>query len=131
MVKSANFKNVVITGGAGFIGSHLCELYLEDGARVTVLDNLVTGARENIKHLLDHKNFRFIEHDVSTPLPKLEFANAASKADLLLHFACPASPIDFAKIPLEILKVDSLGTFHTLDSRTAWLACSCGSPRRS
>jgi dTDP-glucose 4,6-dehydratase len=104
-------KHVLITGGAGFIGSHLCERYLAQGDKVTVIDNLLTGARENIEHLFKNKNFAFIEHDISEPLGSKE----PSKVDVVLHFACPASPIDFAKIPVEILRVDSLGTFQTLE----------------
>ncbi|MGE4231859.1 MAG: UDP-glucuronic acid decarboxylase family protein [Bacteriovoracia bacterium] len=103
--------HVVITGGAGFIGSHLCEKYLEQGHRVTALDNFVTGSKQNVRHLQENKNFKFIEHDVSTPLPEKEF----DKADYVLHFACPASPVDFQKIPLEIMKVDSIGTFYALE----------------
>jgi len=103
--------HIVITGGAGFIGSHLCERYLQRGDSVTAIDNFVTGARENISHLKSHKSFRLIEHDVSLPFENLQL----EKADLVLHFACPASPIDFARIPIEIMKVDSLGTFHTLE----------------
>src|SRR4051812_26231709 len=106
--------HVLITGGAGFIGSHLCERYLEQGDRVTAIDNFVTGSAENIKHLLGGKAFKLIEHDVSNPFtPAME--SDFGKVDFVLHFACPASPIDFEKIPLEILKVDSLGSFHMLE----------------
>ncbi|MEW6055372.1 MAG: UDP-glucuronic acid decarboxylase family protein [Bdellovibrionota bacterium] len=103
--------NVVITGGAGFIGSHLCERYLGRGDKVVVVDNLVTGSRENIKHLFHNKDFTFIEHDVSEPLPELDWG----RPDLILHFACPASPVDFTRIPVEILKVDSYGTLQFLE----------------
>lgn len=104
-------SNVLITGGAGFIGSHLCERYLKDGHSVIAIDNFCTGTRENIKMFLSTPKFRFIEHDVSLPLPEASLP----KLDLILHFACPASPVDFARIPLEILKVDSLGSFHALE----------------
>jgi dTDP-glucose 4,6-dehydratase len=104
-------KHVVITGGAGFIGSHLCERYLEAGNRVTAVDNFVTGSKTNVSHLLKNASFRLVEHDVSNPWDKLDLA----KTDVVLHFACPASPVDFAKLPVEILKVDSYGTFHALD----------------
>ncbi len=106
--------HVLITGGAGFIGSHLCEKYLAQGDRVTAIDNFVTGSAENIKHLLGDKAFKLIEHDVSLPFTPAMEANFG-RVDFVLHFACPASPIDFEKIPLEILKVDSLGSFHTLE----------------
>lgn len=102
-------KHVIITGGAGFIGSHLCEHYLNQGYEVTAIDNFCTGSKKNIELFKNNKNFHFIEHDVSLPLPSLK------KADLVMHFACPASPVDFTKIPLEILKVDSIGTFQMLE----------------
>ena len=102
-------SHYVITGGAGFIGSHLCEEYLALGHKVTALDNFITGSEKNIAHLRTNSNFIFIKHDVSTPWPKLD------KADFVLHFACPASPIDFTRIPLEIMHVDSFGTFHALE----------------
>lgn len=103
-------KHVVVTGGAGFIGSHLCEFYLREGWQVTAIDNLVTGSRENIAKLPELGRFNFIEHDISHSFPKV------GAFQLLLHFACPASPIDFARLPIEILKVDSLGTFHCLEA---------------
>ncbi|MBI3542671.1 MAG: SDR family oxidoreductase [Deltaproteobacteria bacterium] len=107
-------KHVLITGGAGFIGSHLCERYLEQGCRVTAIDNFVTGRPENVAHLKGEKAFRLVEHDVSTPFtPSME--KEFGKVDVVMHFACPASPIDFERIPLEIMKVDSYGTFHTLE----------------
>ncbi len=102
-------KHVIITGGAGFIGSHLCEHYLNKGYEVTAIDNFLTGSKRNIELFKNNKNFKFIEQDVALPIPALK------KADLVMHFACPASPVDFTKIPLEILKVDSIGTFNMLD----------------
>ena len=104
-------NHVLITGGAGFIGSHLCERYLALKYRVTVVDNLITGSLENIQHLMKDKNFTFIEQDVSEPFSTKELG----KIDLLLHFACPASPIDFTRIPVEIMKVDSYGTLNCLE----------------
>ncbi len=102
-------KHVLITGGAGFIGSHLSKKYIEQGYKVTVFDNLVTGSEKNIQELRTNKDFNFIKTDVSNPLPKID------KTDIVLHFACPASPVDFRDLSLEILKVDSYGTFHTLE----------------
>lgn len=104
-------KHVLITGGAGFVGSHLCDKYLARGYKVTALDNLCTGSRSNIEHLKGNKNFAFIERDISLSISPKDF----DKLDLVMHFACPASPVDFQKIPLEILKVDSVGTFNTLE----------------
>lgn len=111
---SAGNFHVLITGGAGFIGSHLCERYLEQGARVTAIDNFVTGSEENIKPILNHKNFKFVKHDVSIPFAENQLRDWG-KVDMVLHFACPASPIDFERIPLEIMHVDSYGSFHTLE----------------
>ena len=99
---------IVITGGAGFIGSHLCERYLEAGHHVTCVDNLLTGVAANVGHLLSHQDFVFIEHDVSKPL----FLDAA--VDRILHFASPASPIDYLQLPIQTLKVGSLGTHNML-----------------
>lgn len=104
-------RNILITGGAGFIGSHLCQRYLERGDQVTALDNFLTGSKKNIKTLEENPKFKLIEHDVSKPFPEL----GSQKIDVVLHFACPASPVDFAKIPLEIMQVDSYGTFHALE----------------
>lgn len=107
-------RHILITGGAGFIGSHMCERYLAQGDRVTAVDNFVTGSAENIKHLMSHKSFKFIEHDVSLPFTEA-MKKDWGKIDMVKHFACPASPIDFERIPLEIMHVDSYGTFHTLE----------------
>jgi len=99
---------VVITGGAGFLGSHLAEVYLAEGHEVIVLDNLITGSLDNIAHLRGQPDFTFIEHDVS------RYVEVAGGVDLIFHFACPASPKDFKRFPIQILKVDSLGTHNTL-----------------
>lgn len=104
-------NHVLITGGAGFIGSHLSEKYLAQGWRVSVIDNLITGSLENIQHLMKNKSFSFIEHDIAEPFDSKQLG----KIDLLLHFACPASPVDFTRIPVEILKVDSYGTLNCLE----------------
>lgn len=109
-------KHVLITGGAGFIGSHLCDRLLERGYFVTAVDNYVTGSRENLIQALKSPNFQLVEADVSCPLPlsQMKFLGEHGLHGVF-HFACPASPIDFEKIPFEILAVDSFGTFHTVD----------------
>ncbi|MDY7094355.1 MAG: UDP-glucuronic acid decarboxylase family protein [Acidobacteriota bacterium] len=98
----------LITGGAGFLGSHLCERMLAEGHRVICVDNLITGRLENLEHLLDRDDVRFIEHDVSRPFTVEE------PVDYVLHFASPASPIDYLELPIQTLKVGSLGTHNTL-----------------
>jgi dTDP-glucose 4,6-dehydratase len=99
---------IVITGAAGFLGSHLCDRLLEEGHAVIGMDNLCTGNIDNISHLADNKNFSFIEHDVT------EYIFIKGPVDWVLHFACPASPIDYLKMPIKTLKVGSLGTHKTL-----------------
>ncbi len=101
-------KKVLITGGAGFIGSHLCERLIKEGYRVICMDNLITGKKENISHLLNNPNFKFIQHDVS------KYINIEEDLDYILHFASPASPIDYQLYPIQTLKVGSLGTHNTL-----------------
>ena len=101
-------KTVLITGGAGFIGSHLCDLLLKKGFRVICVDNFITGSKNNIKHLKSNKNFKLINHDISKHIIINE------PLDYVLHFASPASPIDYQKIPIQTLKVGSLGTHNTL-----------------
>ena len=101
-------KTVLITGGAGFIGSHLCEFLLEKGRKVIVMDNLITGDMRNIEHLRSNKNFKFIHHDVSKHIVVNE------EIDFVMHFASPASPVDYQKIPIQTLKAGSLGTHNTL-----------------
>lgn len=101
-------KSALITGGAGFIGSHLCEFLLEKGFRVIAMDNLITGDLKNISHLKNSKNFMFINHDVS------EHVDIDEKIDYVLHFASPASPVDYQKAPIQTLKAGSLGTHNTL-----------------
>lgn len=109
-------KHVLITGGAGFIGSHLCEALLAKGYAVTAVDNFLTGRKKNVEHLLEHEDFRLMECDVSHELPESKF-EFIEKYGLhgLLHFACPASPLDFETIPFEIMQVDSMGTVHTVE----------------
>lgn len=99
---------ILITGGAGFLGSHLCDWFLDRNWRVIVVDNLITGAIENISHLLGKENFTFYKYSVTNYLFFEE------KIDLILHFACPASPFDYIQYPIHTMKVDSLGTLNTL-----------------
>jgi dTDP-glucose 4,6-dehydratase len=99
---------VVVTGGAGFLGSHLCHRLLDRGDEVVCLDNLVTGSLDNIADLFGRPGFTFVDHDVST------YVWVPGEVDQVLHFASPASPIDFARIPIQILKVGSLGTHNAL-----------------
>jgi len=101
-------KRNLITGGAGFIGSHLCDFFIKEGYSVICMDNLITGSKGNIEHLLKHKNFRFVKHDVSK---RIEIKGGIN---YVLHFASPASPIDYLKYPIKTLKVGSLGTHNAL-----------------
>ncbi|HSN88106.1 MAG TPA: UDP-glucuronic acid decarboxylase family protein [Thermoanaerobaculia bacterium] len=101
-------SRAVITGGAGFLGSHLCERALAEGHEVVCVDNLVTGRLENLSHLLERDDFEYLEHDVSKPF------NVEGPVDYVLHFASPASPIDYLELPIQTLKVGSLGTHNTL-----------------
>ena len=98
----------LITGGAGFLGSHLCDRFLAEGHEVVCMDNLVTGNPDNIAHLIGTPGFEFVKHDVST------FIYVAGEVDNVLHFASPASPIDYLKLPIQTLKVGSLGTHNAL-----------------
>jgi len=98
----------IITGGAGFLGSHLCERMLQEGHDVVCLDNLITGDMENIAHLIGKDGFSFIKQDVT------EYIYISGGVDYILHFASPASPIDYLKLPIQTLKVGSLGTHKTL-----------------
>jgi len=98
----------LVTGGAGFLGSHLCERILAEGRDVICVDNLLTGRKVNIAHLEGENRFRFVQHDISLPL------EISEKVDYVLHFASPASPIDYLELPIQTLKVGSLGTHNTL-----------------
>jgi dTDP-glucose 4,6-dehydratase len=98
----------VVTGGAGFLGSHLADRLLAEGHRVIVLDNLLTGRTDNIAHLAGRKDFTFIKHNVTT------YIYLPGRIDYVFHFASPASPIDYLELPIQTLKVGSLGTLHTL-----------------
>jgi dTDP-glucose 4,6-dehydratase len=106
------FERVLVTGGAGFVGSHLCERLLARGSQVVCLDNLSTGASGNIAHLRGHDRFRFIEHDVSLGIPE------CGPLDLIMHLASPASPADYGMLPIETLRAGSLGTLHVAEAAT-------------
>ena len=99
---------MLITGAAGFLGSHLCDRFIKEGFRVVGMDNLITGDLKNIEHLFKLKDFEFYHHDVS------KFVHVPGDLDYILHFASPASPIDYLKIPIQTLKVSSLGTHNVL-----------------
>ncbi|RKN82760.1 UDP-glucuronic acid decarboxylase family protein [Ulvibacterium marinum] len=101
-------KKVLITGAAGFLGSHLCDRFVKEGFYVIAMDNLITGDLKNIEHLFPLEQFEFCHHDVS------KFVHVSGKLDYILHFASPASPIDYLKIPIQTLKVGSLGTLNLL-----------------
>src|SRR5262249_42113350 len=101
-------RRVLVTGGAGFIGSHLCTRLLEEGAVVIAIDNLLTGRVANIAPLLGHDRFTFLHYDVT------QYLHVEGELDAILHFASPASPADFERLPIQILKVGSLGTHKAL-----------------
>jgi dTDP-glucose 4,6-dehydratase len=107
-VSSDEKKRALVTGGAGFIGSHLCERLLLEGYRVVCMDNLRTGSLENVAHLQKDADFEFAHHDVTT------YIDCPGKLDEVYHFASPASPADFERIPIPILKVGALGTYNAL-----------------
>ncbi len=101
-------KRILITGAAGFLGSHLCDRFIDEGFEVIAMDNLITGDLRNIEHLFGKKNFEFHHHDIT------KFVHVPGRLDYILHFASPASPIDYLKIPIQTLKVGSVGTLHCL-----------------
>ncbi|TAE47329.1 MAG: SDR family oxidoreductase [Cytophagia bacterium] len=101
-------KRILITGAAGFLGSHLCDRFIKEGYKVVGMDNLITGSMKNLEHLMPLENFEFYHHDVS------KYVHVAGEIDYILHFASPASPIDYLKIPIQTLKVGSLGTHNLL-----------------
>jgi dTDP-glucose 4,6-dehydratase len=101
-------KRILITGGAGFLGSHLCDRFIREGYHVIAMDNLITGSLRNVEHLFQQPHFEFHHHDVS------KYVHVPGNLDAILHFASPASPIDYLKIPIQTLKVGSLGTHNLL-----------------
>jgi dTDP-glucose 4,6-dehydratase len=101
-------KKVLITGAAGFIGSHLCDRFIKEGFYVIGLDSFLTGSPDNIAHLIGNERFKFIKYDVTN------FIYIPDEIDIILHFACPASPVDYLNHPIHTMKVDSLGTINTL-----------------
>lgn len=101
-------KRILITGAAGFLGSHLSDRFIKEGYHIIAMDNLITGSLSNIEHLFELENFEFHHHDVS------KFVHVAGELDYILHFASPASPIDYLKMPIQTLKVGSLGTHNLL-----------------
>jgi dTDP-glucose 4,6-dehydratase len=101
-------KKTLITGAAGFLGSHLCDRFINEGHHVIAMDNLITGDTKNIEHHFSNKDFEFIEHDVTRHI------EISGRLDYILHFASPASPIDYLKIPIQTLKVGALGTHNCL-----------------
>ena len=108
MSQNTTKKRILITGAAGFLGSHLCDRFLKEGYHVIAMDNLITGNIKNIEHLFPSKDFEYYHHDVS------RFVHVPGKLDYILHFASPASPIDYLKMPIQTLKVGSLGTHNLL-----------------
>jgi dTDP-glucose 4,6-dehydratase len=107
-MSSATFGRAVVTGGAGFLGSHLCERLLAAGTAVVCLDNFLTGTPANLTHLQEHPRLRIVRCDLT------DFVHVPGEVDLVLHFASPASPIDYLRLPIDTLKVGSLGTLHAL-----------------
>ena len=103
-----NQKRILITGAAGFLGSHLCDRFINEGYYVIAMDNLITGDLINIEHLRTNPNFEFIHHDITT------FIDIKRALDFILHFASPASPIYYLKIPIQTLKVGAMGTHNCL-----------------
>ncbi|GER58685.1 UDP-glucuronic acid decarboxylase family protein [Patiriisocius marinus] len=101
-------KTILITGAAGFLGSHLCDRFIKEGFKVLGMDNLITGDKKNIEHLFQLEDFEFYHHDVT------KFVHVPGNVDYIMHFASPASPIDYLKIPIQTLKVGSLGTHNLL-----------------
>jgi dTDP-glucose 4,6-dehydratase len=109
---------ILVTGGAGFVPSHLVDTLLARGATVVAVDNFVTGSKDNVAHLAEHPRLTLVEADVSEPLP-VHVEALAARFDAIMHFASPASPTDFAQLPIEILRVGSVATLHLLERAVA------------
>ncbi|PVH25639.1 UDP-glucuronic acid decarboxylase family protein [Sphingobacterium corticibacter] len=116
-MKQASPKRILITGAAGFLGSHLSDRFIREGYQVIGMDNLITGTLRNIEHLFKLPNFEFYQHDVS------KFVHIPGHLDYILHFASPASPVDYLRIPIQTLKVGSLGTHNLLGLAKSKKAC--------
>lgn len=114
--RAAAPPRVLLSGGAGFLGSHICDRLIAEGYEVICLDNLLTGSMDNVRHLVDHPRFTFVRHDVTRPIDLDALVPGAAQARLhyVLHFASPASPKDYVQYPIHTLKVGALGTYHTL-----------------
>src|SRR6202035_755778 len=108
VLPGGSMMRTLITGGAGFVGSHLCERFLSEGHEVLCVDNFITGSASNVEHLRTSDRFTFIRHDISHPI------EIEGPVDNILHFASPASPVDYLRHPIPTLKVGSLGTHNTL-----------------
>jgi len=115
-------KTILVTGGAGFLGSWVCDVLVSQGANCICLDNLSSGQYENISHLMDKKNFRFINHDISLPIyfglthhPNGICIGDYKRIDIVMHMASRASPFEFQKFPIEIIKSNTIGTMNALD----------------
>src|SRR6476469_10013118 len=102
------FRRAVVTGGAGFLGSHLCDRLLKMGTEVVCLDNFLTGVPANVEHLSGEEGFRLVRCDVTDDI------HVSGPVDLVLHFASPASPVDYLRLPIHTMKVGSIGTLHAL-----------------
>ena len=115
-------RHAVVMGGAGFLGSHVCSALVHSGARVTCIDNLITGHASNVDHLLEHSGFRLIDYDVT------DFIHVAGDVDYVMNFASPASPVDYLKWPIHTLKVGAFGTHKglglALDKEAVFLLAS-------
>lgn len=123
---SVQDRHAVVLGGAGFLGSHLCDRLVDLGARVTVIDNLITGRTDNLDQLFGESGFKFVEYDVTN------YLHVPGAVDYVIHFASPASPVDYLTWPIQTLKVGSLGTHKALGLARAKVLAYCSpQPARS
>lgn len=118
MIPSREGEAILVTGGAGFIGSHLCDALIGRGYKVICVDNFITGSRENIAYFLDNEKFQLIEHDITVPFSSL--IPAPSSLNCIFHLASPASPVDYSAFSIETLIVNSLGTYNVLEVAREW-----------